>query len=179
MARMVRTDAGWVNLDHIVTVEARGSKLLFKDAQQCVLAVLSDQSLDANDVLAPVIPATPAIEACAVTIRTGDDNSRPTEEDLLVDHVWVVGWRLSGGRYPEPIVAPTPFSTGTTIFVTMPDGRVWDSSCEDLCISLEEAKACLLRSAQQQWDSEYSKTGAEDNREQPSTETLTEEMAFP
>ena len=130
-------------------------------------------------MLAPIIPATPAIEACAVTIRTGDDNSRPTEEDLLIDHVWVVGWRLSGGRYPEPIIAPTPFSTGTTIFVTMPDGRVWDSSCEDLCISLEEAKAYLLQSAQQQWDSEHSKLDVGDSGEQPGTETLIEEMTLP
>ena len=34
----------------------------------------------------------------------------------------------------------TPFSSSTAIFVAMPDGRVWDTTCEDLCISLEEAQ---------------------------------------
>ncbi len=62
MARMIKTDDGWVNLDHIVTVEAGGGKLLFKDAQQCVLAVVSDQFLDPDEVLALIDPAWVVLE---------------------------------------------------------------------------------------------------------------------
>ena len=177
MARMIKTDDGWVNLDHIVTVEAGGGELLFKDAQQCVLAVASDQSLDPDEVLAPVIPATPALAAFAVAVRTSDDNGRPTEEDMLVDRVWVVGWRLRGGHYPDPIVAPTPFSSSTAIFVAMPDGRVWDTTCEDLCISFEEAEACLLQSAQQQWDRARANAEADNGERADTIDAMAEEMA--
>jgi hypothetical protein len=149
MSRMVETDDGWVNLDHVKTVrrDVSGTRLLFMDDPEHILGCLTIRDQRADELLAQVIPA--AAGSTAYAIQPGLDG------ELFVDHILLVGWRLISSEYGswvEPIVAPSQMDSSTTILIAMPDGRVWDPKNEDICETLEEAKARLLQEAQKKRD---------------------------
>jgi hypothetical protein len=150
MSHFVETDDGWVNLDHVLKVERAkvGERLLFLDRAGEIVAKLDSRGIDANELLAPVMPAAPGTAAVCIWVAT--DEGRPEEKDVIVTERAVIGWRFGYHEYPTPVLCE-PWTPGEHVLLRQPDDSL---VIADDCTfaSVEDAKAGLLAHAQRRWD---------------------------
>lgn len=119
----VSTDGGYVNLDHVAEVQytADGRSLLFKSADGRALGKMRDAgAIDLEELTAAIVAAAKGATAVSILVCHTDD--RPTEDDLFVERVPVVAWRLAFGGAIPVLIEPS-VSTETT-FIETPDGRL-------------------------------------------------------
>jgi hypothetical protein len=163
MARFVSVDKGcYVNLDHVAVVREHklppmpyrgappGRGLSFETADGKVLGRMSFAwGVDVAEMTAPVVPAAGTEAVLIDRCHTG---KRPTEADLVVDQVPVIGWRiLSDGAVP---LFAESTAEGAMVLLPQPDGAFLDADCARYA-TLDDAKADRLRILQEVWDQRH------------------------
>jgi hypothetical protein len=143
-----------INLAHVESVEERyapGKTTTTFYAPGHTLLGTTESHLDLDEALSPVVPAAAGAVATVVHICFLDE--RPTEGDFWIDRQPIVAWRLTD-TYAVPVI---PDGSSGTILIEQPDGQLQELAGATYD-NLDDAKAKILRTAQDEWDREHSDT---------------------
>jgi hypothetical protein len=138
MARFIRVDEGWINLDHVGQIIGREApKFYTADRKYLGTRGAAGDFGDVELEIGDVVPARPG--DVAVVMRT-------TAEDVAVKRVPIVAWRVMDSD-AVPVLVDAPWRNDF-VFVEQPDGKLiarsfliaprWDAT-----LTLEEAKALV------------------------------------
>jgi hypothetical protein len=150
MAEFIDTESGYVNLDHVATVERSraGKSSLLRDRKGRSLGVARGEVSQSYTLIA----AAPGMFATAIDL--GNDHSvRPVADDVFVERYPIVAWRIRGGEdlsFAFPVLAGV-HGDNETVLLELPDGR-FDLRMSGTYDGIEVAKAEILAVAQNNWD---------------------------
>ncbi len=155
MPIFIRTDTACVNLAHVTCVLSRRSnrtkgvlRYEFIGPEGYTLGTLEADHFDIEALTAPILPAAPGALAYVVSIDD-DSGARPTEADLFIRLLHVIGWRVFQ-HWIEPILVETTCD-GEHVLVVCEDGTLVEPEIQRHA-NLETAKAEILRQAQEAFD---------------------------
>lgn len=152
--RFVETRTGFVNLDLTARIDVelvgkeKGRVCSFFSATGELLG--KDGYFDPFTVAGLIIPA--AAGAFALVIGVDDFTAkRPTAEDVYVQRVPIIGWKIEG-EDPSPILLESPCSGDRILHPCSIDGSKLIE--RDFCVwdDIGSAKAGILLEVQTAWD---------------------------
>jgi hypothetical protein len=158
MSTFIQIEGGELNLSFVAgtqhhfrkTKDGRCYKAIsFYDAQKRLLGHIEHaDGIDLEEITAPVVPAAPGVVAAVLHTMTSDDNLGGCPEEIYVELLPIVAWRLLPERAVPVLLDET--SPTSIILLMMPDGR-WLEPGDSSYATLDEAETALLKRAQADW----------------------------
>jgi hypothetical protein len=163
VSRFVKTDRGFVNLDHVAVIrrlrlqESAGQREVicrFIGAREELLGETKSGGYgDLDGVLGELVPAAAGSYAYLVTVASADENERPS--DVWCQRSPIIAWHIEiffGSKLVEPVFAMQP-AKDEIVILPCGDGRMMIPDGFAVYDDLEAAKTSLLEDAQASWDS--------------------------
>jgi hypothetical protein len=159
MPIFIDIDHGSINLDHVARVTCNQVPLrdttrfcFYGTAGAALGSLTTVADVDLVEITAPVVPAAAGTVAVLITVIPESRGTRPTPDDVWVERVPIVAWRLCHGG-ARPVLIEQSCSNESAL-IEMPDGRLL-SAGDCTYGDLNGAKAAILADCQREWDRQH------------------------
>jgi len=153
MARFFSTDAGEINLDHVVRARDINNRegqrqFVFYGTDGGRIGEITYPTGWLSELLAPIVAAAPGMVAVVITPHS-EAGIAERPHMVLTERLPIVGWRIVYDT-PVPILLETPIDKAT-VFIELPDGAL--VAPDDFTASdIADAERVVLMRAQAEWD---------------------------